>query len=406
MDRHGSLRWAVLVSLAFPAAALAQSPGVLYTWNGTGNVQGWFKNFGTNTVTLSNATAGQLTVTETGTAGTGVALSDDFNAIAEGTPSIGGLDLTGLNTIEIDMGHNGAAPVSVQFFVQASPAATFVALGPDQNVMPGVDTYALPLASLTPEQHVYIRTIGVNIRDHLAEGNLTWTIEEVRSKGNPLSIRGFATHRPGSSDSGLQGAIVNFDNTAVQGNDGNQNQTGLSHNTGPDPPGNDGTLRWTDLATGNGAAVSYANGTAFQGNTFNERPADMSNYRFITLVMSATNTTGSVGSVDVQYFLQTGASFSYQAAGPNQTLPADGQLYRLVFPIEDITDRAYVMQHGVNLGEHAGGDVIIDIDVIRASTDEPGASVPVLSTAGWVVLTLASIACGAGLLRRKRLAIT
>ena len=404
MDRHGSLRWAALLFLAFPGVALAQSPGVLYTWNGTGNVQGWFKNFGTNMVTLSNGTAGELTVAETGTAGTGVALSDDFNVIAEGAPGGGGLDLTGLKQIEIDIGHNGAAPVNVQFFVQASVASTFVALGGDQSVTPGIATYTLSLMSLAPAQIAYIRTIGLNIRDHLGEGNLTWTIQEVRSLGRPLSLRAFATHGPGSPDNGLQGAIVNFDNAAVQGNDGGQNQTGLSHNPGPHPVGSDGTLRWTDLGTGNGAAVSYANGTVFQGNTYNERPTDMSNYRFITVTMSATNTTGSVGSVDVQYFLQTGSGFTFQAAGQNQTLPADGELYRLVFPIEDIADRAYVMQHGVNLGAHAGGDLIIDIDTIRADAVEPGVSVPALSTAGWIILALAALACGAGLLRRRRLA--
>jgi hypothetical protein len=402
MKLHGSLSLAVLVSLAFPAAAMAQSPRVLYTWNGTGSAQGWFKNFGTNTVALANTTVGELTVTETGDAGTGVALSDDFNVIAEGAPGGGGLDLTGLGTIEIDMGHSGAGNVAVQFFVQASVASTYVALGPDQNIAPGVNTYVLPLAGLTPAQLVYVRTIGVNIRDHLGEGNLVWTFEEVRSAGTPLGSRAIATHVPGSSDGGLQGAIVNFDNASVLGNDGGQNQTGLQHNLGMDPPGNDGTLRWTDLATGGGGAITYGNGTVFQGNTFNERPTDLSNYRFIAVTMSATNTKGNVESVDVQYFLQTGAAFTFQVAG-NQMLPADGQLYRLVFPIDGIADRAHVMQHGVNLGAHAGGNLIIDIDTVGAIVNQPGDAVPALSTAGWLALALAAIAGGALLLRRKGL---
>src|SRR5205823_1919629 len=119
--------------------SFAQSPSELYTWNGTGNVQQWFKNFGTNTISLSNTNAGELTITETGTAGTGFAASDDFNRVRE-TPAgpSGGLDLTGLSYLQFDIGQNGASSVPVQFFVQASTGANFVALGPDINVTPGV----------------------------------------------------------------------------------------------------------------------------------------------------------------------------------------------------------------------------------------------------------------------------
>src|SRR4030095_6640198 len=116
----------IVVSLCLSAGSLpAQSPRVLYTWKGTGDVQGWFKNFGDNVVTLENATGGELTVTESDGLGSGFAVSDDFNRIAEGEPGIGGLDLTGLTSIEIDVGHDGTDPVDVQFFVQASSAARF-----------------------------------------------------------------------------------------------------------------------------------------------------------------------------------------------------------------------------------------------------------------------------------------
>jgi hypothetical protein len=88
----------MIVSLVFCTSANAQSPGVLYTWNGTGNLQDWAKNFGTNTVTLSNSIAGELTIAETGTPGEDVAIRDGANRTRESTTdSSGGLDLTGLD---------------------------------------------------------------------------------------------------------------------------------------------------------------------------------------------------------------------------------------------------------------------------------------------------------------------
>ena len=152
MGRRKLLAWVSIGLLVAVTSIRAQSPRAIYTWNGTGNVQGWFKNFGTNNVTLANTTAGELTVTETGSAGAGVAISDDFNNVFEGAPSIGGLDLTGLSSLELDMGHNGVSPVNAQFFVQASPGSNYVALGPDQGIAPGVATYTLPLGGLTPGQ--------------------------------------------------------------------------------------------------------------------------------------------------------------------------------------------------------------------------------------------------------------
>lgn len=360
----GTVLWLLSTS------ALAQSPRVLYTWEGSGDVRGWFKNFGANDVTLENTTPGELTVTETGAPGAGVAVSDDFNRVREARSGLGGLDLTGLSALEFDLGHDGAGPVGVQFFVQASPASTFVALGPDQAVAPGVNTYSAPVFQLGAGEIAYIRTIGVNIRDHAGEGNLVWTLREVRSAGTPRTQRVYASHEASSSDGGLQGAIVNFENGAVEGNDGGQNQSGLRHNTSAPPNGNTGSLEWTDLAAGDGAAVSYGNGTLFAGNTFNERPTDMSNYRFVVLRMAARNAGGNVPSVDVQYFLQTNG-FNFHAAGPDQTLPADGAFHDLAFPIDAVPDLDFVEQHGVNLRSHPGGDLIVDIDELAASSHAP-----------------------------------
>lgn len=396
-----SLAWVSFVLLATVTSVKAQSPRALYTWNGTGNVQGWFKNFGTNTITLANSIAGELTVTETGAAGSDVAISDDFNNVFEGAPSIGGLDLTGLTSLEVDMGHNGAGNINIQFFVQASPGSNYVALGPDQAVAPGVATYSLPLGGLTPGQLAYIRTIGMNIRSHAGEGNLVWTLRAVRSVGLALTERNYADHSASASDGGLQGAIVNFDNSAVQGNDGGQNQTGLSHDLSV--PDSNGSLSWVDLASGNGAAVSYGNGTVFSGNTFNERPTDMSNYTTIAIRMAATNMVpGSVASVDLQYFVQSGG-FNYHALGADQTLQADGRFHELCFSLEGVANLDFVEQNGVNLRGHAGGDLIIDIDNVRAISGPCApTAVPLTSFGALFLLGSAILLVGALMLRREQ----
>src|SRR5215212_385670 len=177
--------------------ARAQTPGVVYTWpSGT---QDWFKNFGAGTGTLSNS-GGALQITETsGTPGTGAAWSDGFNTIHDasalfGSGCCGGIDLTGLSSLQFDMGHNGPNPVNVQFFTQATPGSNFIALGPDLAIAPGIATYSLPLTGLSGDQAAYLRTIGINIRDHVADGNLTWTLSEMRSAGTPLATRTIADH--------------------------------------------------------------------------------------------------------------------------------------------------------------------------------------------------------------------
>jgi hypothetical protein len=112
-----------------PSTANAQTPTVLYTWAPAG-AQDWFRNFGAvnTSSTLSNP-GGRLEIVETSpTAGGSQAFSDGFNSIRDnsalfGLGSAGGLDLTGLSSLQFDMGHNGVSPVNVQFFTQATPAA-------------------------------------------------------------------------------------------------------------------------------------------------------------------------------------------------------------------------------------------------------------------------------------------
>src|SRR5688572_22166210 len=201
---------------------LAQSPSALYTWDDTGNaspnVENWVKNFGTNNVTISNSIPGELTIVETGTPGEDVAMSDGANRVRESILNgSGGTDVTGLDFMEFDIGHNGPNPINVQFYVQASTGFSFVALGPDLAVTPGVNTYQVPLTGLTADQAVYLRTMGFSARDHVADGNVTWTLREVRTGGTPLTTRTLITH-DGTVEGGLQGAYANFDVAAIQGN--------------------------------------------------------------------------------------------------------------------------------------------------------------------------------------------
>ena len=95
--------------------------------------------------------------------------------------------MTGLDFLEFDLGHNGSGPINVQFYVQASTGFTFVALGPG----PG---------GHARHQHVPGAADGLDGRpgglpphDRLQRprprrvGNVTWTLNEVRAGGTPLT---------------------------------------------------------------------------------------------------------------------------------------------------------------------------------------------------------------------------
>ena len=79
--------------------------------------------------------------------------------------------------------------------------------------------------------------------------------------------------------------------------------------------------------------------------------------------------TGSDTSVSVQFYMQTGSGFNYQAL--NDTLPVDGAFHDIVFPLASITSREFVDTNGINLFGHAG-DLAISVDsVIYSSVPEP-----------------------------------
>jgi hypothetical protein len=383
-----SLRWlTIFFALAglglFLPYASAQTPDVVYTWpSGT---QDWFKNFGAGTGTLSNS-GGALQIAETsGTPGTGAAWSDGFNTIHDasalfGSGCCGGIDLTGLSSLEFDMGHNGPNPVNVQFFTQATPGSSYIALGPDLAIAPGSATYSVPLIGLTADQIAYNRTLGINIRDHAADGNLTWTLNEIRSVGTPLSSRTIADHNGGATD--FDGVICNFDCGAIVGGNGGQNNSGMSVVGG--------ALQWTDAGGGAGAAITWGNGTQNAGGSFNVRPVDLSNYDTVTIRMSAT---GADASVFVQFYMQTASGFNYQSVDFGN-LPVDGQFHDVVLPLSGITNRSFVDTNGINLGSHASNLVISVDSVVYSMVPEPSIS---------TLLCIALTGC-LGMVRRTRTA--
>ena len=357
-----SLSALMLLGLCAWSPATAQSPSVIYTWDQAfgeaagANLEGWSFNFGGpgQTVTLDNASDGTLAVTETGTAGEAWAIIDSFNRIKESfnPADYGGLDLTGLSSLDVTIGHNGPNPVPVQFFSHVTPISSNVALGPDVNILPGApQTYSIPLTGLAANQIDSMRTLGLNIRSHLGDGNLTWALNEIKSAGTPLVSRRVGDYKPGGSAFAdpLEGAIFNFDaDTFVNGHAAGQNNTGLSYNSV------DGALAWTEVPVNGaapGAAVTWGD-QEYPGTEFAARPTDVSNYSFVKVRLRVQSTVPGE-DVAVQYYTQ-GAGFTYHTAGPDLHILADATYHELLFPLAGITDLAQTQFHGINLGSHAG----------------------------------------------------
>jgi hypothetical protein len=362
---------AVLGMLICCTVASAQSPGVLYTWPGTGNIADWTADGGNFTV-LSNSTPGQLTATEMGDqldptiVGGEVFIHDSFQRRLESSTDIGGLDLTGLSYIEMDISHNNpTATVNVQFYSQVTPSYTYrwggsdgMLQGPDWSLGPGPHTLRFPVNQLTAEGQTYILGIGADVRSHTSAGNLTWTISEVRAVGTPLTSRTIATHDAGTSENGFNGAYINFEGAAVQGGDGGQDQVGLTAGSG--------SLEWTDLGGGQGAAIGWGNGTAYNGNNYNERPLSAENYNQVIFRMKATDPLNQGGTIDVQSYFQNEAYADYQVPG-TLSLPVDGQFHDLVFSLTGLHGMKSIDAFGVNLATHPN-NAVIDVDLVRFAT--------------------------------------
>ena len=361
-----SRRWLVALScltffaLCARSPIVAQSPSVIYTWDQAfgetagPNTELWAFNFGNNTLSLDNSVDGTLGVSETGTAGADWAILDSFNRIKESfnPADYGGLDLTGLSSLELDLGHNGPNTVNGQVFAHVGPSSTFKVLGP-LSVAPGaVQTYSVPLSGLAGNEIDALRTIGIQIFDHAADGNLNWQINEIRSAGTPLITRRVANYPPGGAAgppaAAFEGAIFNFDANNVSGHTANaQDNSGLSYNSA------DGALAWTETGDSAGAAVTWGSGdgTGFYPPTeFAARPVDLSNYKFAHIRLRVQSTVPGE-DVDVQFYTQ-GAGFTYHTAGVDQHIAADAQYHELYFPLGSIADLDQTQFHGINLGAH------------------------------------------------------
>ncbi|NUN97548.1 MAG: hypothetical protein HUU16_15400, partial [Candidatus Omnitrophica bacterium] len=343
------------VLCAFLGGASAQSPQLLNNFDS--GTEGWFQNFGT--INIVSASGGLLTWVSPG--GTSGAISDSFNNTnALFQPNAGGVDLTGMSSLNFHLGYTGSDPtIDVQFFVQASPSSTYVALGPDQTVSAGAKNliFSAPLSGLTPEQIAYIRTWGINIRSHSADAN--FSLGFVSSSGTPLFSRQFATFEPGTPDGEFNSAIVNFDGAGVQGNSG-QNNSGLSVVGG--------SLQWLDLGGGPGGAISIFNGF----NTgFNGRPTDLSNYDYIHWAISGDEgVVKTISPVNLQFFLQTTNGFTYSVLGPDQSFTPDGTLYSFYAPLGNVGNTDFVQTIGMNVAGHPQ-DITFSVDFIEAGQAFP-----------------------------------
>ena len=356
--------------------AHGQSPGVLYSWDGTGNIRNWVSDYADSTIEppLSNTVPGELTIQELPDpvfedVGRGFTVRDDYNLLREGSTVQGGLDLTGLTSIDFDVEHNGTGNVPVQIFVQATPSFTFKTAF--FQLPPGPQTISFPLSTLTPSEQAYIRGIGLKVFEHFTEiSNLTWSIKEVRSVGTPLTTRVLASHDPGSPDNGLNGVLGNFDLAAIAGNDGGQNQSGFTVNP-------NGSLQWTDLGGQQGAAVAWGNGTTLTNgggspNSFNERPTDASNYNQVTFRISATDTSNPTGQLGLQGYVQVNSAFTYTSLG-NTAITTDGEYHDVSFSLSGIASLQYTMLTGLNLFAH-DTDLVINVDQVTFATvaGQPG----------------------------------
>jgi PEP-CTERM motif-containing protein len=411
MSRHWWVGFSfLLLGVCIACPATAQSPSVIYTWDQSfgeaagANTEVWSNAFGNNPLTLDNTVDGTLGLTETGAganAGADWAISDSFNRIKESfnPKDYGGIDFTGLSSLQIDIGHNGPNPVNGQVFAQVGPSSNFKVLGPI-TVNPGaVATYSVPLTGLAPNEIDALRTIGIQIFGHTGDGNLNWKVNEIRSVGTPLVTRRVADYPVGgpapAPAAANEGAIFNFDADGfVSGHSAGQNDTGLGFNSV------DGALTWTEVPVSGsapGAAVTWGSGNGvgyYPPTEFAARPVDLSNYNFAKIRLRVQSTVPGE-DVDVQYYTQ-GAGFAYHTLGPDQHITADAQYHTLVFPTAGITDLAETQFHGINLGPHTGTwGVRVDwVEYSQYAVPEP------------TTLVLLGFGCFGliGLVRRKRAA--
>ena len=270
------------------------------------------------------------------------------------------VDLYGMDYIEyVDVAYIGAdATIAVQFYQQMNPSGGFwwYAGLPDTVFVSGVtQTVAVPLIGAGTVNVVSVRTTGMSIRAHTNPA--TWYLNEVRTTGTPVSHRQY-DFNASSPNSGYCGACVYGDYTAIQGNDGTRNQTGLSVNLSA---GVDGVLEWVDVPGGNGGHIYIEDGYDY---TYRGRPVDMSSYNSVawTMIVSASPTNPSA-TVEAQFYLQEPGYTTIYFGSP-VLITADGSSNRYEFDLNlsSSKDREFLL--GLNLGEHSD-TLVIQVDTIE-----------------------------------------
>jgi hypothetical protein len=364
----------VVVSWCLAGGGMAQSPHVLNDFEA--GQEGWDLGFGT--VNNIHAENGKLFWETDGTSG---AIRDSYNNTeAVFQPNAGGVDLTGLSSIEfVNLVYTGEDPtIDVEFYVQASVDSNYKGsaqlIGHDVTFTAGIpQSVTVPLSSLLDTEIAWVRVWGVNVRTHTSLA--TWSLDEVRSLGPALQERYIARFTPDSPDNGFQSMIVNWAFEAIQGNDGLQNQDGLSV---VPAAGVDGALQFVSIggaqSGGNGAggAISLCNGAGnfgTSGSNYWTSPTDVSNYKYIEWLMKAQGEAGS--SVQIQLFLQSGGwSYFNVAGGSPVTLEADGEWHKVTGELTGLNAMDNVQTIGINLYGHPT-DLTIQIDHVRGHNDQP-----------------------------------
>jgi hypothetical protein len=348
-------------------------PDVIYTWDhgigepGLGNnVETWAKNFGANDLTLDNSIDGILSITETGAAGSDWAINESFNRVKESFngADYGGLDLTGLDALEIDISHDGPNTIFGQLI--AWTVNDFTVLGPISVDAGGLQTESVSISHLSPLDISTVRSLGVQIFGHEADGNRVWQISELRSAGSPLSERLIADHDDGAND--FDGVLINFNHNNVIGNTAPppKNRDGLNVNTV------DGSLQWAETP-GDGVGLEWGGGdNLLNAEDFQARPMDLRQYRLAEVVVRAQSTAPGE-SIGVQFYMQN-EEFMFYPAESDQNLVADGTYQTLLFRITNIPNRDQVNIHGINFHEHTGS-VQFNVSSFRYLVPEPSAVV-------------------------------
>lgn len=400
--------WACVV-IVIGGVARAQSPGIVYSWEGVPSATMGWQSFdqvlgnGYNRASLSAAT-GDLVVTETadGTGGTVVGgpywILDSYNRPREDAPAKGNLDVTGIPYMEIDLQHNSpTASVDVGFFLHLytgsgavdshSGGSNGMLDGPGWTLGPGVHTIRYPLSQLPPRLQTSVGAIILTVGAHEAIGNLTWTISQVRTVGAPLTYRDIVTNNAGSPDDGIDGAfpLNTSDMSAIVGNTGIVSQLGLSRNPA-------GSLQWTDkggtgeIGSESGASIGWGNGAGWRnfqpgiptaGNSYNERIADFSNYDRMTVRISALDTVNPTGTVGITApFMMmdpTEDGAPPPTVLPSQDLTTNGQYYDLVYDLSSVSFLKTIWHWGLDVAAHPN-NIAFNIDNIRLwnSATPPG----------------------------------